>query len=111
MVAGCNHCSVNHPRTLCQLRNDAGSILPIGEINKKYTIMEAFTLIKMKEALDRIRKSSGYKVCNKVCALRERHAILYDLTEEQFGIVKHIALRRNVEEGSCRMIDRNKIPD
>ena len=42
--------------------------------------MEAFTLIRMKEALDRIRKSSGYKVCNKVCALRERHAILYDLT-------------------------------
>lgn len=73
--------------------------------------MEAFTLIRMKEALDRIRKSSGYKVCNKVCALRERHAILYDLTEEQFGIVKHIALRRNVEEGSCRMIERNKIPD
>ena len=77
--------------------------------------MEAFTLIRMKEALDRIRKSSGYKVCNKVCnkvcALRERHAILYDLTEEQFGIVKHIALRRNVEEGSCRMIDRNRIPE
>ena len=72
--------------------------------------MEAFTLIRMKEALDRIRKSSGYKVCNKV-SLRERHAILYDLTEEQFGIVKHIALRRNVEEGSCRMIDRNRIPE
>ena len=82
-----------------------------GNKQKKYTIMEAFTLIRMKEALDRIRKSSGYKVCNKLCALRERHAILYDLTEEQFGIVKHIALRRNVEEGSCRMIDRNRIPE
>ena len=73
--------------------------------------MEAFTLIRMKEALDRIRKSSGYKVCNKVCALRERHAILYDLTEEQFTKVKHISLERNILEGSCRMIDRNKIPE
>ena len=65
----------------------------------------------MKEALDRIRKSSGYKVCNKVCVLREGHAILYDLTEEQFVIVKNIALRRNVAEGSCRMIDRSRIPE
>lgn len=93
------------------VEQDAGSNPVCPAIIKTDTIMEAFTLIRMKEALDRIRKSSGYKVCNKVCALRERHAILYDLTEEQFGIVKHIALRRNVEEGSCRMIDRNRIPE
>ena len=73
--------------------------------------MEEFTLIRMKEALDRLQRSSGTKSVNKVCALRERHAILYDLTEEQFGIVKHIALRRNIQEGSCRMIDRNRIPE
>lgn len=73
--------------------------------------MEEFTLIRMKEALDRLQRSSGNKAVNKVYELRERHAILYDLTEEQFVIVKNIALRRNVQEGSCRMIDRNRIPE
>lgn len=73
--------------------------------------MEEFTLIRMKEALDRLQRSSGTKAVNKVCVLREKHAILYDLTEEQFVIVKNIALRRNVQEGSCRMIDRNRIPE
>ena len=65
----------------------------------------------MNDALHHLKFSNGGKAVNKVYELRDRHAILYDLTEEQFGIVKHIALRRNVEEGSCRMIDRNKIPD
>ena len=73
--------------------------------------MEAFTLIRMSEALDRLKCSSGMKAVNKVHELRDRHAILYDLTEEQFGIVKHIALKRNIQQGSCRMKNRNKIPD
>ena len=73
--------------------------------------METFTLIRMSEALDRLKCSSGMKAVNKVHELRDRNAILYDLTEEQFTKVKHISLERNILEGSCRMIDRNKIPD
>lgn len=73
--------------------------------------MEAFTLIRMSEALDRLKLSSGMKAVNKVHELRDRYAILYDLTEEHFTEVKYISLKRNILEGSCRMIDRNKIPD
>lgn len=86
-----------------EVEQDAGSNPVCPAINKRYTIIEAFTLIRMKEALDRIRKSSGYKVCNKVCALRERHAVLYSLTEEEFDKAVRTALRRNVEAGWCRL--------
>lgn len=73
--------------------------------------METFTLIRMAGALDRLKSGGCIKAVNKVYELRDRHAILYDLTEEQFTKVKHISLERNILEGSCRMIDRNKIPD
>ena len=73
--------------------------------------METSTLIKMNDALHHLKFSNGGKSVNKVYELRDRHAILYDLTEEQFTKVKHISLERNILEGSCRMIDRNKIPD
>lgn len=73
--------------------------------------METFTLIRMAVALDRLKSGGCIKTADKVYELRDRHAILYDLTEEQFTKVKHISLERNILEGSCRMIDRNKIPD
>lgn len=79
--------------------------------HKKQNDMEAFTLIRMSEALDRLKLSSGMKAVNKVHELRDRYEILYDLNEEHFTKVKYIALKRNILEGSCRIIERNKIPD
>ena len=73
-----------------------------GNKQKKYTIMEAFTLIRMKEALDRLRKSNP-ESAEKVLEMRDRHAVLYSLTEEEFDKAVRTALRRNVEAGWCRL--------
>ena len=54
----------------------------------------------MNDALHHLKFSNGGKAVNKVYELRDRHAILYDLTEEQFTKVKHIYLERNILEGS-----------
>jgi len=39
----------------------------------------------------------------KVLEMRERHSVLYSLTEEEFDRVVRTALRRNVEAGWCRL--------
>ena len=64
--------------------------------------MNDHTLNRMNGALSRLRKSSPAPA-EKVLEMRERHAPLYSLTEEEFGKVLRTALRRNVEAGWCRL--------
>lgn len=64
--------------------------------------MNDHTLNRMNGALSRLRKSSPAPA-EKVLEMRERHAVLYSLTEEEFDKAVRTALRRNVEAGWCRL--------
>ena len=64
--------------------------------------MNDHTLNRMNGALSKLRKSSPAPA-EKVLEMRERHAPLYSLTEEEFGKVLRTALRRNVEARWCRL--------
>lgn len=73
--------------------------------------MENHELTKMNDALARLSMSAGFNAVEKVKEMRDRHAVIYRLDSGTFDNVVRKSLFLNVIEGSCRMIDRSRIPE
>lgn len=73
--------------------------------------MENHELTKMNDALARLSLSAGFNAVEKVKEMRDRHAVIYRLDSDTFDNVVRKSLFLNVIEGSCRMIDRSRIPE
>lgn len=79
--------------------------------NQNDTIMEEKKLRKMNYALGKLRNSAGSKAAVKVQELRERYAIIYELDGGRFYDAVRESLYLNVREGTCKLIDRSRIPE
>ena len=79
--------------------------------NQNDKIMEECNLRKMNYALGKLRISASHKAVGKVHELREKHAILYELDGDRFYDVVRKSLYLNVREGTCKLLDRSRIPE
>lgn len=79
--------------------------------NQNDTIMEEYNLRRMNYALGKLSNTSSYNAVGKVQELREKHAILYELDGDRFYDVVRKSLYLNVREGTCKLLDRSRIPE